>query len=96
MYEFWKDVKADEELVDVDVAARLSLSRALDIKISPRVISSSGVTGEGADSLPWHESVRFHDLSKCFQGCCHSCRSGWVLLLENKRVKKSHAFSDEH
>lgn len=56
MYEFRKDVKGDEELdreeVDVDVAARLSLSRALDIRISPRVISSSGVTGEGADSLP--------------------------------------------
>lgn len=74
-------MKGDEELVDVDVAARLSLSRALDIRISPRVMSSSGVTGEGADSLPWHESVRFQDLSKCFQGCCHSCRSGWALLL---------------
>lgn len=72
------------EEVEVEVAARLSLSRALDIKISPRVISSSGVTGEGADSLPWHESARFQDLSTCFQGCCHSCRSGWVLLLERE------------
>lgn len=54
MYEFWKDVKGDEEQDEeevADVAARLSFSRALVIKISPRLMSSSGATGDGAALL---------------------------------------------
>lgn len=53
MYESWKDGKGEEELDDdAVVAARLSFSRALDMRISPRLMSSSGVAGDGAASLP--------------------------------------------
>lgn len=55
MYESWKDGKGEEELDDDEVAvvaARLSFSRALDMRISPRLMSSSGVAGDGAASLP--------------------------------------------
>ena len=89
MYESWKDGKGDEEQDEeevADVAARLSFSKALDIKISPRLMSSSGVTGDGAASLLRHESELVRDLSKCFQGCRHSCKSGWVLLLRTNRM----------
>lgn len=79
MYESWKDGKGEDEQDEEEVAAvaaRLSFSRALDIKISPRLMSSSGVTGDGAASLPRNESEAVRDLSKCFQGCRHSCKSG--------------------
>lgn len=79
MYESWKDGKGEEEQEEDEVAAvaaRLSFSKALDIKISPRLMSSSGVTGDGAASLLRHESEQVRDLSKCFHGCLHSCRSG--------------------
>ncbi|XP_010793942.1 PHD finger protein 20-like [Notothenia coriiceps] len=65
----------DEEEVAA-VAARLSFSRALDIKISPRLMSSSGVA-----LLLRHESEAVHDLSRCFQGCRHSCKSGTFILI---------------
>lgn len=79
MYESWKDGKGEDEQDEEEVAAvaaRLSFSKALDIKISPRLMSSSGVTGDGAASLPRYESQPVRDLSKCFHGCRHNCRSG--------------------
>ena len=87
MYESWKDGKGDAELDKeevADVAARLSFSRALDIKISPRLMSSSGVTGDGAVLLPRDESELNCDLSRCFQGCRHSCKSGWAPFLKTQ------------
>lgn len=58
MYESWKEGKGEEALDDDDgdevavVAARLSFSSAFDMRISPRLMSSSGVAGDGAASLP--------------------------------------------
>jgi len=66
MYESWKDGKGKDDDEDEEVAAvaaRLSFSRALDIRISPRLMSSSGVAGDGAASLPRHELRAVRDLS---------------------------------
>lgn len=84
MYESWKDGKGEEEQDEEEVAAvdaLLSFSRALDIKTSPRLMSSSGVTGDGAVSLLRQESELSLDRSKCFQGSRHSFKSGWLLFL---------------